>query len=441
MDVVMLSRIQFGVAAGFHFIFPPLTLGLTLILLIVEGLYLKRNDEIYKTISDFLVKMVALIFVLGTATGITLEFAFGTNWSEYSRVVGDVFGAPLAAEGILAFFMESIFLGVMVFGRNKVSPKMYFFSAFMVFFGAHLSGLWIIIANSFMQTPAGFEMVGGRAVLTNFWEAAINHSTIERFIHVIVASWITGSLMAAGISAWYLIKKQFTEQAKRLITISLVIFIVTSIFQLFTGHAHAVQVAETQPAKLAAYEGLWETQRGANLSVFGIPDEENEVTHLEVGFPKLLSLFVFGDTNAEILGLKEFPVDERPPVLVTFGVYHIMIGLGVYFILISFIGIYLLVRKKLINTKWYLFVLLFSIPLPHIANETGWLAAEIGRQPWAVYGILKTSDAASKVVPAGQILFTLIMFILIYSILFYAFIKLMLKIVKKGPAKISTYQY
>jgi len=441
MDPVFLSRLQFAFAAGFHFLFPPLTMGLTLIIFILESLYLKKGEEVYKNVSDFLIKIFALVFVLGTATGITLEFAFGTNWSNYSRMVGDIFGAPLAAEGVFAFFMESIFLGILLFGRNKVSKKMYRLSAFLVFFGAHLSGLWIIIANSFMQTPAGYAIEGGRAVLTDFFEAAINHSTIQRYTHTIVGGWITGSLLAAGIGAWYVLKNKHLELAKKLVQVSLVVFIVAGVLQLVTGHQHGIQVGKTQPAKLAAYEGLWETQQGASLSLFGVPDETKETTHLAIGIPKLLSIFVYLDPNAEIKGLKDFPKDERPPVLISFTTYHIMIILGTLFVLMAVIAAFLLWKDKLWETKWFLYALLFSIPLPHLANQTGWMAAEIGRQPWAVYGVLKTADAASVVVPAGQILFTLIMFVLIYAFLFWIFIKLLLKMVRKGPSELTGYSY
>jgi cytochrome d ubiquinol oxidase subunit I len=441
MDTVLLARIQFAFAAGFHFLFPPTTFGLSFIIVILETIYFKTHNEIYKRLSSFLVKILGLVFVVGVATGISLEFAFGTNWSQYSRMVGDIFGAPLAAEGVFAFFMESIFLGVLVFGREKVSKKMYLLSAFLVFFGSHLSGLWIIIANSFMQTPAGYKIAEGRAVLTDFFEAAVNHSTVIRYLHTLIAGWMTGSLFAAGIGAWYMIKKKQTEYAKILITAALIVFIFSSIVQLFFGHQHSVQVAKTQPEKMAAFEGLWETQKGAPLALFGIPDEKKEKTHLFIGIPGLLSYLVYLDTDAEIKGLKDFPEDERPPVFLSFWSYHIMIGLGMLFILQAIIGGYLLVRKKIWETKWYLKILLFSIPLPYIANEFGWIAAEVGRQPWAVYKVLKTADAVSVVVPAWQILFTLVVFILIYSLIFWVFIKLLLKMIRKGPEGIKAAGY
>ena len=441
MDAVLLARIQFAAAAGFHFIFPPTTLGLSFIILILESLYIKSKNEIYKKLSTFLVKILGVVFVVGAATCISLEFAFGTNWSEYSRMVGDIFGAPLAAEGIFAFFMESIFLGILVFGREKVSKGMYWVSAFLVFFGAHLSGLWIIIANSFMQTPAGFQVVEGRAVLTDFVEAAVNHSTFIRYFHTLIGGWITGALFTAGIGAWYLLKNRYKEYAGRLVKIALILFVFSGIVQLFLGHGHSVQVAKTQPEKMAAFEGLWETQRGAPLALFGIPDEENEKTHFSVGVPKLLSYLVYFDSDAEVQGLKAFPKEERPPVFLSFITYHIMIGIGMLFVILALIGGYLLIKDKVTNSRWFLKALIFAIPLPYIANETGWIAAEVGRQPWAVYRVLKTADAASVVVPGWQILLTLLVFIILYTLIFWVFLKVILKIIRSGPEDVKTEAY
>ncbi len=436
MDAVFLSRIQFALAAGFHFIFPPLTLGMGLLIFINETIFLKTGNEMNKNISKFLVKILALVFSIGVATGIVLEFSFGTNWSNYSRIVGDIFGAPLAAEAIIAFFLESVFIGVLLFGREKVSERVYWLSAFLVFFGSHLSGLWIIIANSWMQTPAGFAIEGGRAVLTNFTDAAVNHSTIQRFMHTIVGGWISGSLFMAGIASYYLIKKRDTDYARPILRLALIIFIATSFLQFATGHLHAVQVGKTQPVKMAAIEGLWDTKEGVPLSIWGFPVQSDKKTYLEIGVPKLLSIMLFGDPDAKVRGLNDFPEDVHPPVFIVFQTYHVMIGLGSLFALISAIGALLMFRKKLYDTTWYLKVLLFAIPLPLISNEMGWMAAEIGRQPWAVYNILRTADAASVVVPAGQILFTIIMFSVLYLLLFYFFIKYLVNIVKKGPAEL-----
>jgi cytochrome d ubiquinol oxidase subunit I len=433
MDAVLLARIQFGFTAGFHFLFPPTTFGLTFIILFFESLYLKTKDEIYKNISNFLIKILGVVFIMGVATGIVLEFAFGNNWSNYSRMVGDIFGAPLAAEGVFSFFLESVFLGVLIFGRNRVSQKAYWFSSFLVFFASHLSGLWIIIANSWMQTPAGYRIEGGRAVLTNFLQAAFNPSTLNRYLHVLLAGWITGSALVAGIAAWYLIKNRHKGRAKLLLKVSLIIFFTTSILQLFSGHAHSIQVAETQPEKMAAFEALWETEEGAPFALFGIPDGSKQITYFSVKIPKFLSFLIHFDPNARVPGLNEFPKDEQPPVFLPFMSYHIMILLGSLFILLSLVGIFLFVRKKIWDSKWYHKLLIFAIPLPHFANEFGWIAAEVGRQPWAVYKVLRTADAASPVVPAGNILFTLIMFFFIYALIAVVGVTILLKMVKKGP--------
>lgn len=436
MDAVFLSRVQFALTAGFHFIFPPLTFGLGLIILVYETLYIRTDKELYKNISKFIIKIFALIFAIGVATGIVLEFSFGTNWSSYSRMVGDIFGAPLAAEGVLSFFLESVFIGVLLFGRERVSKNFYWLSAFLVFFGSHLSGLWIIIANSWMQTPAGFVVEGGRAVLKDFFAAAVNYSTAQRYLHTIVGGWLSGALFMAGISSWYILKKRDLDYAKPILKVSLIIFIIASFLQFATGHYHAVQVAKTQPVKMAAFEGLWETETGAGLSVFGFPDAGAKKTYLDIRIPKLLSLMIDGSLNYRSQGLNDFPEDLHPPVFLTFQTYHVMIGLGALFALMSAAGILLLIRKKLYDTGWYLKILLFTIPLPLISNEMGWMAAEIGRQPWAVYNVLKTADAASVVVPAWQILATIIMFTLLYAVLFLFFIKFLTSLIKKGPEKV-----
>ena len=433
MDAVLLAKIQFGFTAGFHFLFPPTTFGLTFIILIIESLYLKTNEELYKRISSFLIKILSVVFVMGVATGIVLEFAFGNNWAEYSRMVGDIFGAPLAAEGVFAFFLESVFLGILVFGRTRISKKAYWWSAFFVFFGSHLSGVWIIIANSWMQTPAGYKIEGGRAMLTNFFEATFNPSTVERYVHTVAAGWITGSLVAAGIAAWYLLKKRYVEFAKPLLRVSLTMFIVISILQLGLGHAHSIQVAKTQPEKMAAFEALWESQEGAPMAIFAIPDEAQQKNHSYIGIPKLLSTLIYFDPNAKVLGLNEFPEDDRPKVFIPFAAYHIMILLGVVFIGTSLIGIWLFVRKRIYEARWYLKLLLFLIPFPYIANETGWVAAEVGRQPWAVYKVLKTADAVSIPVPAGNILLSLILFIVVYGFIAAVGIPIILRLIRKGP--------
>ncbi len=434
MDAVFLARIQFALTAGFHFIFPPVSIGLILVIVINELLYLKTESDTYKIISAFLVKIFGLVFTVGVSTGIVMEFSFGNNWSRFSRIVGDIFGAPLAIEVIFAFFLESVFLGVLLWGREKVSKRFYFISALIVFFGSHLSALLILIANSWMQTPAGFvETSGGRLVLTDFLTAVLNHSTLVRSFHVILASWITGSLFTAGISSWYLLKIKSEELMKPLLKISLFIFIITSLLQFVSGHMHSIKVADTQPEKMAAFEALWKTTKGAPLALFGIPDAEKKITRMEISLPKMLSFLIAFDTEHEVKGLDAFPDDELPPVFIPYASYHIMIILGSLYALISFTGIFLVLKKRLYTSGWYHKILLYSVPLPVIANMSGWAAAEVGRQPWVVYHVLKTSAAASPVVPAWQILLTIGLFSAVYLLIFIVFMKLLLKLLIQGP--------
>jgi cytochrome d ubiquinol oxidase subunit I len=432
MTALLLARIQFAFTIGFHFLFPAMTLGTALILLISETLYLIRKDETYKKITDFLVKILGLIFVIGAATGIVMEFSFGTNWSGYSRAVGDIFGPILAAEGVIAFFLESVFLGVLLFGRNKVSPTLYWLSALLVFIGGHISAFWIVVANSWMQTPAGYSInEAGKIVLTSFTAAVFNPSTIIRFCHTVMASWITGAVMVAGIAGYYVRKGLHGETAKTMLKIGIILFALTPLLQLATGHIHAIEVINMQPEKAAAMEGHFNTTRGAPIYALGYVDEQNQKTY-GIYIPKGLSFLYNFDWNSEIKGLNDFPKEDWPPVNFVFQNYHIMVGAGMLMIALGLLGAYLLWRGKLYENKPYLFILPFLIPLPHIAHETGWIAAEVGRQPWIIYKLMKTADAASVVVTTGEIAFSLIMFCLIYLLLAAMFIKIFLKIVQKG---------
>jgi len=434
MDALLLARLQFALTIGFHFLFPAMTLGTSLVILISETLHLVRKDEIYRRITDFCARLLGLIFVVGTATGLTMEFSFGTNWSNYSRVVGDVFGPLLAAEGVLAFFLESVFLGVLLFARKRVSPRVYWLSAFLVFFGGHLSAFWIIVANSWMQTPAGYEITQtGRIVLGSFYEAVFNPSTMPRFLHTVMASWMTCAVMIAGIAGYYVRKGLHGETARRMLKIGIILLAVTPLLQLGLGHMHAIEVIERQPVKIAAIEGQYDTIRGAPLYAFGWVDEKNEKAY-GLYIPKFLSFLYNFDFNTEIRGLKAFPREHWPPVNLVFQTYHIMVGVGMLLIAIGLLGAWLLWTGKLYTTRWFLGLLPFLIPLPHLAHETGWIAAEVGRQPWIIQGLLKTADAASVVVSAGEILFSLAMFTVVYALLFAAFLLIFVKIVRQGPA-------
>lgn len=434
MTALLLARIQFAFTIGFHFLFPAMTLGTALIILISETLYIIKKDETYKKITDFLAKLLGLIFVIGAATGIVMEFSFGTNWSGYSRAVGDIFGPILAAEGVIAFFLESVFLGVLLFGRNKVSPRLYWLSAFLVFIGGHLSAFWIVVANSWMQTPAGYTInETGKIVLGSFADAVFNPSTIVRYVHTILASWVTSAVMLAGIAGYYVRKGLHGEAARIMLKIGIILFALTPLLQLGAGHAHAIKVIDMQPEKAAAMEGHFNTMQGAPIYALGYVDEQNQRTY-GIYIPKGLSFLYNFDWNSEIKGLNDFPRENWPPVNFVFQNYHIMVGAGMLMIALGLLGAYLLWIGKLYENKLYLFILPFLIPLPHIAHETGWIAAEVGRQPWIIYKLIKTADASSVVVSAGQISFSLIMFLLIYLLLAAMFIKIFLKIVQKGPA-------
>jgi cytochrome d ubiquinol oxidase subunit I len=429
----MLARIQFALTVGFHYIFPVITIGMAWMILWMLTRHLRTGEPIYQRMSRFWIKVFALSFAVGVATGITMEFQFGMNWARYSRFVGDIFGAPLAAEGIFAFFLESSFLGIMLFGEERVSRRVYWFSSLMVAVGSTLSGFWIVVANSWQQTPAGFHIVNGRAELVDFWAAVFNPSTMPRFLHTIDGALVAGAFFMMGLSAWFLLRGEHREFARKSLSMALVMGFLASAAQVPLGHFHAVQVTNTQPAKLAAFEGLWETQTNAPLLLFGVPNREQQRTDFALELPGVLSIGVGGSTETEVSGLKDFPEEEWPPLHLTFFSFHFMVGLGFYFIGLTALGLFLRWRRRLYENRLFLRVALLSIPLPVIANELGWIAAEVGRQPWVVYGLMRTDQAFSTVVPAGQILASIVMFTAVYTLLFCVWIFVLRRKLKKGP--------
>ncbi|NOZ84960.1 MAG: cytochrome ubiquinol oxidase subunit I [Deltaproteobacteria bacterium] len=434
MDSIMLARLQFAFTIIFHFLFPPISIGMGWVLTYLLWKNYKHGgpgSEIEK-VSYFWTRIFAIVFAVGVATGITMEFQFGTNWSGYSRYVGDIFGAPLAAEAIFAFFLESTFLGVLVFGWNKVSRKTLWFSALMVAVGSTLSAFWIIVANSWMQTPAGYQITGGRAELVDFWAAVFNPSTLPRYFHTVAGALITGSFFVMGISAWFLLKGREQSYAKISLKVSLSLALVASLAQLGTGHWHAIQVFETQPEKFAAVEGHFETMKGAPALLFGVPSYEKRKVDFAVKIPKALSLLATGDPDAEVRGLNDFSRDEWPPLMLTFYPFHLMVALGMYFIGFTLLGALLWFKGRLFDNKLFLKLALFSLPLPLLANELGWMTAEVGRQPWIVYRMLKTADAVSVSVPAWQLLLSLLLFVVIYGLLFFLWVFLIKREMNKG---------
>jgi cytochrome d ubiquinol oxidase subunit I len=437
MHVEFLARLQFALTIGFHYIYPPLSIGLGVIMVIMEGIYLKTKNPLYEKMTKFWVKVFALTFAIGVATGIVMEFEFGTNWASYSRYVGDVFGSALAAEGIFAFFLESGFLAILVFGWDKVKPPMHFFSTIMVALGAMFSAIWIVVANSWMQTPAGFHIVGegmnARAEITDFWELVFNPSSVDRLLHVLSGAWLAGAFLVISVAAYYLLKKRHVEFSKSSIKIALVLACFASLFQLFTGDQSAVGVNKNQPSKLAAMEAVFDDQTNAPLYLFGWVNEDNQKVNFGIAVPGMLSYLIGGTTEQKITGLNSIPKDERPPVNIVFQAYHLMVAIGFALIGISLLGLFFWWRGTLFDKKWMLWIFVFSVLGPQVANQVGWITAEVGRQPWIVYGILKTSEGLSKAVESGQVLFSLILFTIIYIFLFILFIYLLNEKIQHGP--------
>jgi cytochrome bd ubiquinol oxidase subunit I len=434
MDATILARVQFAMTVAFHFLFPPITLGLSLLIAVVETCRWRTGNEVWTRMSDFWLKILAVNFVVGVATGIVMEFQFGTNWAGYSRFVGDIFGAPLAAEGVLAFFLESGFLGLLLLGRRRISSFVRWLAAVLVWVGSTLSGFWIIVANSWMQTPAGFEVVNGRARLTDFAAAVFNPSTIQRYTHTIAAGWVTGAFLMAGVGAWYLLKGRATDVARLSVRLGAVAALAASLLVFFTGDRHARQVAHTQHAKFAAMEGVFSTEDGAPLILFSPPPtQEGPRPGPEIAIANLTSFLAFGNFHAPIQGLRDFPREDWPPVAVTFLAFHNMVIVANVLVFLALWGAYLVWRKREEKSRLWLWLMVLAIPLPHVAMQLGWATAEVGRQPWIVYGVLRTKDAVSKVVPPGEILFSILLFAAIYAVLFALWLYLLAKEVRHGP--------
>ncbi|MEL6657526.1 MAG: cytochrome ubiquinol oxidase subunit I [Bacteroidota bacterium] len=437
MDVEILARIQFAFTIAFHYIYPPLSIGLGLIMVIMEGQYLRTGNKVYETLARFWTKIFALTFGIGVATGIVMEFEFGTNWATYSRYVGDVFGSALAAEGIFAFALESGFLGVLLFGWNRVSSRVHFIATLGVWLGSMFSAVWIVIANSWQQTPAGYHIVGegmeARAEITDFWAMVFNPSSVDRLLHVWIGAFLAGAFLVLSVHAYYLLKGKHVELSRKAFKIALGVAIVFSLAQLATGHRSAEVVAEHQPAKLAALEGHFDSLAVADMYLVGWVDKESQQVR-GIKIPGGLSFLTHWDFEAPVKGLNYFKEDERPTALnAIFQFYHLMVAIGMMLIGLSLYAGWQWWRGKLFDQRWLLQVFVWAVLLPQIANQVGWFAAEMGRQPWVVYGHLRTADALSKVVTANQVLFSLIMFSIVYVLLFGLFIYLLNKKIKHGP--------
>ncbi|MEM8628721.1 MAG: cytochrome ubiquinol oxidase subunit I [Chlamydiota bacterium] len=437
MDTLLLSRIQFALNIAFHFIYPPLSIGLALFLVVLEGVYMKTRSDHYRQLLEFWIKIFALIFAIGVATGLVQTFAFGTNWARYSRFVGDVFGSALAAEGIFAFFLEAGFLGVLLFGIDRVRPSAHYFSTICVAIGAHFSAVWIVIVNSWMQTPAGYAIQGegssARAVVTNFWEMLWNPSSLDRLVHVILGCWLAGFFFVLSVGCYYLLHRRHEKEAFVMIKISLFFSLIILLLQVISGDSSAKIVARYQPAKLAAMEGIYRTEPYTPISLMGWVDSKEERVH-GIQIPGLLSFLVYRDPATPVPGLDQIPRENWPNVPLIFQFYHTMLACWAAMLLIVLYGLYQWKKARLPRARIFLRVGVFSVILPQLALQTGWFTAEMGRQPWIIYGVMRTADGVSKNLVKEQLWGSITMFVLIYLLLFFLFIFLLDRKIKQGIA-------
>jgi cytochrome d ubiquinol oxidase subunit I len=433
MDVLLLSRLQFAFATFIHFIFVPLTLGLSFIVAVMETKYVRTGDETYKKMAKFWGRLFLINFALGVVTGITLEFQFGTNWSRYSTFVGDIFGSLLAIEATAAFFLESTFVAVWVFGWKKLSPKMHLTSIWLVAFASNLSALWIILANGFMQHPVGYVIQNGRAELASFADVITNGYAWNEFFHTVTGSWALAGFFVVGVSAWHLLRKQNIDFFTKSFRVGAAFALIFALVVALVGHRQGNIVAEAQPAKLAAMESHWETQANAPMYLLAVPDPANEGNSVQFGkIPSILSLMAFNNPSAVVKGLKDFPAQDRPPVTLTFSAFRLMVGLGTLMIIMGILA-FIARHQPAESSAKLLRAFVWCIPVPYLALQAGWAVAEVGRQPWIVYGIMRTRDAVSPLA-TSQVAISLAAFFVVYILLAAIDIFLLAKYARKQPA-------
>lgn len=433
LDPVLLSRIQFAFTISFHIIFPAFTIGLSGFLAVTEGIWLKTGKKIYKEIYHFWIKIFAVCFGIGVVTGVVMSYQFGTNWSSFSDITGSVIGPLLGYEVLTAFFLEASFLGIMLFGWGRVSDKMHFASTVIVAVGTSISAFWIISVNSWMQTPQGFGVDAQGLFYPISWiEIIFNPSFGYRFVHMLTAAYLTTSFMIGGVGAWYLLKKLHVKHARIMLGMAMIMALFVAPFQILVGDAHGLNTIEHQPSKIAAMEGLWDTQKGAPLVLFAIPDEENETNKFEIAIPKLSSLILTHNLDGEVKGLKDWPRAERPPVTVVFFAFRIMVAIGLLMTLTGIIALFLFLRKRLFDTKWFQMWCVAMAPSGFIAVLAGWFVTEVGRQPYTVFGVLKTADSSSPVL-GEYVAISLLAFIVVYMLLLISALVYTSKLVRKGP--------
>lgn len=447
MDALTLARLQFGITTIYHFFFVPLTLGLSLLVALMETAYVRTGNDVFKRMTTFWGRLFLINFAMGVVTGIVQEFQFGMNWSNYSRFVGDIFGAPLAIEALLAFFLESTFLGIWIFGWDKLSKRLHLAAIWLVVLGSNISAFWILIANSFMQEPVGYIIRNGRAQMTDFFALLTNPNLWVQFPHVLMAGLATGAFFVLGISAWHLLRKKGDlDLFRRSAHIALVIALISSFLVSIAGHVQAQHMVQTQPMKMAAAEALWNSEDPASFSLFTIGNVQGNKDVFSIRVPDLLSILSYNEAGGQVQGINQLqalytqkygPGDYIPPVAMIYWSFRLMVGSGVLMILLSLMGLFLFLRKRLVTTRWFLWILLFAIGLPFLANACGWIMTEMGRQPWIVFGVLKTMQAVSPTVGWGSVLASLVIFTLLYGALAVADVFLLVRYAKEDATPTS----
>ena len=432
LDPVFLSRLQFAFVVTFHAIFPVFTIGLASYLALLYGLLVKTGNPAWERLAEFWTKVFAVVFGMGVVSGIVMAFQFGTNWSNFSQAASNFIGPMLSYEVVTAFFLEAGFLGVLLFGRERVSPKVHLFAAIMVALGTLISSFWILSANSWMQTPAGFEMRDGMVHVTSWMEAIFNPSFPYRFAHMVMASFLTGGFVVCGVSAWYLLRGHDVEANRKALSMSLWLLLFAAPAQAVIGDLHGANTLEYQPSKIAAIEGIWETESSVPLLLFAVPDQANQTNDFAVGIPKLASLILTGDPNGELPGLNEIPRDQQPPVWITFYSFRIMVGLGLLMIAFAVAGLWLRRGGRLYHNRFFLQGLRLMAISPFIAVSAGWFVTETGRAPWLIYGVMTQAEAVTPSLTGWMALTTLIGYILVYAVVFIAGIYYLGRVIRQG---------
>lgn len=432
----LLSRIQFGFTIGFHILFPTLNIGLAVFLSIMEAMWLKTQKPVYLKICKFWTKIFALTFGMGVVSGIVMAYELGTNFGRFINAIGGILGPLFGYEVLSAFFLEAGFLGVMLFGWQRVGPKLHYAATLLVTVGTIISAFWIMSANSWMQTPAGYEIINDKYLVTSWWQAIINPSFLPRFTHMLLASLLSASFVIAGVSAWFLLKRRFVEYAKPCLSLALYGALILTPLQIWMGDVVGLKVYAHQPLKTAAMEGNWNTMAGAPLILFAVPDQEQARNLYEFSIPYGASLLNTHDMKGVLVGLNSAPRSDWPPVAPVFYGFRVMVGIGVLFLLVAFYGLWARLRGTLYTSKILHFLCILVSPLGFLATIAGWITAESGRQPWIIYQLMRTHDGAS-LVPASQVMISLILFVLIYFTIFIFYLYYLFKFIRKGPSELE----